>query len=218
MNDQPPCPKFQRVLLLAPHTDDAELGCGGSIARFLEEGTEIFVAAFSRAEDSLPAGSPPDMLEVEFRASMAKMNVPQRGVRVFSFPVRRFPQKRQEILEAILDLRREFNPDAVFVPSGNDKHQDHQVIHAEAVRAFKDITIWGYELPWNHVDFSAQAFVTLESRHLERKWEALQEYLSQMRLNRPYFTREFIFGLGCVRGVQVKAGYAEAYEVVRMKI
>jgi LmbE family N-acetylglucosaminyl deacetylase len=176
------------------------------------------VSAFSRAEDSLPPGSPPDMLEVEFRASMAKMAIPQECVKVFNFPVRRFPQHRQEILETILTLRRSFNPDAVFAPSGNDKHQDHQVVHAEAVRAFKDITVWGYELPWNHVDFSAQAFVTLESRHLERKWESLQEYRTQMDLHRPYFTREFIFGLGCVRGVQVKAGYAEAYEVVRMKI
>ncbi|HEX2748632.1 MAG TPA: PIG-L deacetylase family protein [Verrucomicrobiales bacterium] len=218
MNDKTSCPIFRRVLLLAPHTDDAELGCGGSVARFLEEGAEVYVAAFSRAEDSLPTGAPLDMLEVEFRASMAKMNVPQENVKVFNFPVRRFPQHRQEILDAILTLRKGFQPDAVFVPSGNDKHQDHQIIHAEAVRAFKDITIWGYELPWNHVDFSAQAFVTLESRHLERKWEALQEYHSQMKLARPYFTREFIFGLGCVRGVQVKSGYAEAYEVVRMKI
>ena len=68
------------------------------------------------------------------------------------------------------------------------------------------------------MDFSAQAFVTLELRHLEKKWEALQAYRTQLDLRRPYFTKEFIFGLGCVRGVQVKAVYAEAYEVVRMKI
>ena len=209
---------FKRVLVLAPHTDDAELGCGGSLARFLEEGTSVHVAAFCRAEDSLPPGSPPDMLEVEFRASMAGMQIPADQVSVFHYPVRRFPERRQDILESILQLRRDVQPEAVFIPSGNDKHQDHQVIHAEAVRAFKDITIWGYELPWNHVDFSAEAFVTLEARHLEKKWEAMQAYQSQMNLARPYFTREFVFGLGCVRGTQVKAAYAEAYEVVRIRI
>ena len=209
--------KFSRVLILAPHTDDAELGCGGSLARFVEEGTEVFVAVFSRAEDSLPPGSAPDMLEVEFRASMTRMQVPQENLRVFGFPVRRFSQQRQDILECLVKLRREVQPDTVFVPSGHDLHQDHQTIHAEAVRAFKDITVWGYELPWNHVDFSAQAFVTLEEYHLEKKWEALQAYESQLQLQRPYFTREFTFGLASVRGVQVKSRYAEAYEVVRMK-
>jgi LmbE family N-acetylglucosaminyl deacetylase len=209
---------FKSVLILAPHTDDAELGCGGSIARFVEEGTQVHVAAFSRAEDSLPPGSAPDMLEVEFRSSMARMQVLQERVHVFGFPVRRFSQHRQDILECLVKLRHEVQPDTVFVPSGHDMHQDHQTIYSEGVRAFKDITVWGYELPWNHVDFSAQAFVTLETRHLERKWEALQAYESQLSLSRPYFTREFIFGLASVRGVQVKASYAEAYEVVRMKV
>jgi N-acetylglucosamine malate deacetylase 1 len=211
-------PPFKSLLVLAPHTDDAELGCGASLARFLEEGTRIHVAAFCRAEDSLPQGAPSDMLELEFRTSMKRMGIPDDGVTVFRYPVRRFPGHRQEILEDLIKLRRAVQPEAVFVPSGTDKHQDHQVIHAEAVRAFKDITIWGYELPWNHVDFSAEAFVTLEPRHLEKKWEAMQAYESQIKLARPYFTREFVFGLGCVRGTQVKAAYAEAYEVVRIRI
>lgn len=43
----------KKVLVLAPHTDDAELGCGGSIAKFVEEGREVHVVSFSIAEDSL---------------------------------------------------------------------------------------------------------------------------------------------------------------------
>ncbi|MBL6731310.1 MAG: PIG-L family deacetylase, partial [Bacteroidia bacterium] len=43
---------IQTVLILAPHTDDAELGCGGTIARFLEEGKKMYVAAFSTARAS----------------------------------------------------------------------------------------------------------------------------------------------------------------------
>ncbi len=41
---------FQRILVLAPHTDDGEFGCGGSIAKFIEAGKEVFYAAFSTAE------------------------------------------------------------------------------------------------------------------------------------------------------------------------
>jgi len=47
---------MRRVLVLAPHTDDAELGCGGTIARLLTDGADVFVAAFSTAEESLPPG------------------------------------------------------------------------------------------------------------------------------------------------------------------
>lgn len=52
-----------RLLVLAPHTDDAELGCGATIARALEEGLTVHVAAFSIAEDSLPPDLPRDTLE-----------------------------------------------------------------------------------------------------------------------------------------------------------
>ena len=47
----------QRVLVMSPHTDDAELGCGGTMARWIEEGAEVYEAAFSTAELSLPEGS-----------------------------------------------------------------------------------------------------------------------------------------------------------------
>src|SRR5262245_58938954 len=111
---------FKSVLILAPHTDDAELGCGGTMARLLEEGTRVHVAAFCRAEDSLPSGAPVDMLEKEFRGSMERMQIPAENVHVLRFPVRRFPEHRQAILESILKLRITVKPEAVLIPSGND--------------------------------------------------------------------------------------------------
>ena len=65
----------RRALVLAPHTDDAELGCGGTIARFLEEGVELRVAAFSTAEDSLPPGMPRTQLRDEFIESMGTFGI-----------------------------------------------------------------------------------------------------------------------------------------------
>ena len=55
----------KRILILAPHTDDGELGCGGSIAKYAAEGTEIFYAAFSDCKKSLVAGLSPDTLRNE---------------------------------------------------------------------------------------------------------------------------------------------------------
>lgn len=208
--------QWQRVLILAPHTDDAELACGGSIARLSEEGVEVIVAAFSTAQDSLPAEAPAGLLRSEFLHAMQSLKVPETSVLVYDYPVRRFSYQRQEILEDLVQLRRRLTPDAVLLPTGSDIHQDHQVINAEGRRAFKTATVWGYELPWNHVSFTAQAFITLRPRHVEAKWTALQAYQSQVELKRPYFSREFVESLARVRGLQAAVEFAEAYEVIRI--
>jgi N-acetylglucosamine malate deacetylase 1 len=208
---------MRRVLVLAPHTDDAELGCGGTIARLLRDGVDVFVAAFSTAEESLPPGAAPCRLQDEFLAAMQTLGIPRDRTLVFGYPVRRLSYYRQELLEDLVKLRSEINPTMVFLPSASDLHQDHQVLNAEGLRCFKDMTIWGYELPWNNIGFPAQAFVTLERCDLQAKWDALQAYTSQFELGRPYFSWEFIEGLARVRGVQIKNPYAEAFEVMRLK-
>jgi LmbE family N-acetylglucosaminyl deacetylase len=207
----------KRTLILAPHTDDAELGCGGTIARFTEEGAEVFVAAFSTAEESLPPGYQPDTLKKELKKAMPVLGVSPKNIFVYDFPVRRLSYHRQEVLEELVRLRKEISPDLILLPSGNDLHQDHQVVYAEGLRAFKDLSVWGYELPWNHINFSAQAFVLLEKRHLDKKWEALKCYESQFHIERLYLSREFLDGLARMRGVQVKTQWAEAFEVMRLK-
>lgn len=209
---------FRRVLVISPHTDDAELGCGGTIARMIEEHVDVHVAVFSTAEESLPPDSHPGTLKREFLEAMPQLGVPTSNLVVFEYPVRRLSYHRQEVLEELVKLRRTLVPDLVLLPSGSDVHQDHQVVYAEGMRAFRDASILGYELPWNHVTFSAQAFVVLERRHLDLKWKALQAYGSQLELRRPYFCKEFIDSLARVRGTQVRAEYAEAYEVVRVRL
>jgi len=206
-----------RVLALAPHTDDVELGCGGTIARLLQNGAEVFVASFSTAEESLPTGAPPTMLRDEFLCAMGSLGIPDACLTVYRYPVRRFSCHRQEILEDLVKLRRRIAPDVVFLPSATDLHQDHQILYAEGVRTFKDLTVWGYELPWNNINFPAQAFVSLDPCHLEAKWKALESYNSQIQLARPYFCRNFIEGLARVRGAQVKVEFAEAFEVERIR-
>jgi LmbE family N-acetylglucosaminyl deacetylase len=206
------------VLVLAPHTDDAELGCGGTMARFLRTGANVYVAAFSTAEDSLPESASQTMLRDEFLAAMRQLGIPEERIFIYGYRVRHLSYHRQEVLEEMVVLRAKVNPHLILLPSDADVHQDHQVINAEGLRAFKERSIWGYELPWNHITFSAQAFVTLDQCDLDAKWNALQNYHSQIELKRPYFTREFVAGLARVRGVQVKAEYAEAFQVFRQVV
>jgi N-acetylglucosamine malate deacetylase 1 len=128
--------------------------------------------------------------------------------------VRTFPEHRQEILELLIGLWDEWQPDAVLQPSLRDIHQDHQVIAAEGLRAFKRTTILGYEIPWNNFDFGYQAYVSLEQSHLERKVAALARYESQQ--HRRYSDPEYVWNLARTHGVNVNREYAEVFEVYRV--
>jgi LmbE family N-acetylglucosaminyl deacetylase len=203
-----------RVLVLAPHTDDGEFGCGGTMARLTEEGTEVYYAALSIAEESVPKGMPRDILATEVAKATQELGVDAEHLRVERFPVRRFPEFRQRILELFVDLNKRISPDLVFIPSSTDTHQDHQVVSQEGFRAFKRTTILGYEVPWNNLTFSTNAFYFLEPRHLEAKLRSLQCYVSQ--LGREYVDEQFIRSLARTRGVQIGAEYAESFEVIRL--
>ncbi|MDR2416825.1 MAG: PIG-L family deacetylase [Holosporales bacterium] len=205
-----------RILCLAPHTDDAELGAGGTLARFVEwgGGAHVYVAAFSPCRQSLrESGLPEDALEKEFHASMDLLGV--HGRAIYDFPVREFPTHRQEILEEMVRLRKDTKPDLVLIPSPGDVHQDHHVIHQEALRCFKCANVWCYEQPWNQKTTTCTMYMPLTEAHLQKKWAAIAQYKSQMTLKRSYCTLEFVAGLARVRGVQAGCAFAEAFEAVR---
>jgi LmbE family N-acetylglucosaminyl deacetylase len=203
---------FSRVLFLGAHTDD-EFGCSGALARFLDEGKEVHYAAFSPCEESVPAGFPRDVLRRESKAAAARLGIPADNWRLYSFRVRYFPEKRQDILEELVRLRETIKPDLLLVPATSDIHQDHQVICREAIRAFKHVTVLGYELPMNTITFKHACFIRLNEQHLQTKIASLACYESQKF--RSYADESFIRGLARVRGVQAGHEYAEAFEVIR---
>lgn len=207
---------FSRILILAPHTDDGELGCGGSISKFLEEKKHVFYAAFSIAEKSVPPEFPKDILESEFRKATGVLGIDKDNLTIYRHEVRTFSYHRQEILEDIIALKNEIKPDLIFIPSLADLHQDHKVIAEEGVRAFKASTVLGYEQPWNNISFNASCLIRLEERHISKKIEALECYKTQK--NRDYMNEEFIKSLARTRGVQIGTRYAEAFEVIRWVI
>ena len=204
---------WQRVLVLAPHTDDGEFGCGGTMARLRERGVDVRQIAFSTASRSLPAGFAPDTLAREVRAAADALGLAADALTVHDFEVRTFPAARQEILELLIEAARELQPDAVLLPTLGDIHQDHATIAAEGLRAFKRTTVLGYEIPWNTFRFAKQAYVVLEERHLDAKVRALACYRSQQHRN--YANEEYIRNLARTHGIEIGRGYAECFEVVR---
>jgi N-acetylglucosamine malate deacetylase 1 len=204
------------ILVLAPHTDDGEFGCGATISRFTARGSRVIYAAFSAAEQSVLAHLPPDILRVEVRHATNELGIAESDCIVFDFPVRQFPEHRQRILDKLIELNATHRPDLVLLPSINDTHQDHQIIAQEGFRAFKRVTMLGYEVPWNNLDFRTSCFVDVGQDHIEAKIRAISMYKSQQ--HRSYASPEFIRGLALTRGVQIGKPYAECFEVVRWVI
>ena len=205
---------WQRVLVLAPHTDDGEFGCGGTMVRLVESGADVRYVAFSIATKSLPPGYAPDTLAREVIEATAELGIPESSLTVYDFEVRSFPVHRQDILELLIGLWEEWKPDVVFQPSLHDVHQDHQVIAAEGLRAFKRTTILGYEIPWNNFDFAYQAYLALDRAHVERKVAALAKYASQQ--HRRYADPEYVWNVARTHGINVNREYAECFQVYRI--
>lgn len=207
------------ILFISPHTDDLELGAGGTLSKFSKTNKEIYVAAFSSAKESLKEqGYPEDVLVNEFSAAMDVISVMPERRFLFDFPVRKFSEFRQNILDKLIILKNQIDPDLVIIPSKLDIHQDHQVIHNEATRAFKNKNIWCYELPWNQRKSEGNIFVELAEDDITKKMEMLACYKTQIDLKRPYFDDSFIKGLAKVRGCQATMKYAEAFEMVQTYI
>lgn len=207
---------IESILVLAPHTDDGEFGCGGTMARLVSEGKKVWYVAFSAAEKSVPDEFPRDILRQEVAEAMAVIGVPLENQIILSYPVREFPLYRQEILDDMIKIANEVKPDAVFLPSTLDTHQDHVTIAEEGFRAFKRITMFGYEIPWNNITFPTQVFVFLEEEHVQKKIQALKCYKSQQ--DRFYASEDFIRSLARTRGTQIGAIYCEAFELIRLVI
>ena len=205
--------QFKKVLVLAPHTDDGELGCGATIHKLSEAGAEVFYVAFSICTRSLPEHLHPMTLAEEVKKATELLGVKKENLILYDYDVRHFPAIRQTILEEMVALEKQIKPDLVLMPCSTDIHQDHQTIYAEGLRAFKRTTILGYELPWNNLSFTTNTFVTLNENNVQQKIKALNEYESQK--SRSYLNADFIRSLAKTRGVQIAADYAEAFELIR---
>jgi LmbE family N-acetylglucosaminyl deacetylase len=186
-----------KILLLSPHTDDGELGCGASVAKLVRQGKEVVYVAFSACEQSVLPQFPKDILIQEVKGATAALGIKPENLILHRFEVRTFNYHRQEILDLLIQLREEYKPDTVLIPSLNDIHQDHKTIAEEALRAFKFHNVISYE-----------------EQDVICKINALNQYQSQA--HRPYANEEFLRSQLRMRGVQVARRYAEVFEVVRL--
>ena len=150
-----------RVLILSPHTDDAELGCGYDF-EIRCSWIGYFLDLLFNCRRLLPDGFPQDALKKEFKQVLNFLKISDENSLVLNYRVRKLSEVRQEILDILVKTRNSFQPNIVIGPSLNDFHQDHQVVANEMIRAFKSTaSIISYELPWNHETSKHNSFPRL---------------------------------------------------------
>lgn len=196
--------KQRTCLALSPHTDDAEFGAGATIARLVAEDWRVVVVAFSACGDGA--------LRDEFAASIDVLGCEGQIV-ADEFTVREFAAERQRVLDTLIGLREEFAPDLVLCPSRADTHQDHAVVAAETVRAFKATTVLGYVLPWNCPSVTLSTWQRVYDADVARKLAAVACYESQR--GRAYASEDAVRAQLTTAGVQAGCRFAEAFETIR---
>ncbi len=199
----------RRILFFGAHPDDIELGCGALISQVAPK-TEILCVTLSnnQANQELPN------LVKEHYASMEILGVPWENIVLGPFQTRRFPQARQEILEYMLDFRRKFQPDIVFVHTRADIHQDHTTVTEEALRAFRGTTVLGFDVLRSSYGFFPSFLAEVSEDDVNRKIQALKSYHTYD--NRYYFDPEVLRATLIRHGALAERPFAEGFDILRI--
>jgi N-acetylglucosamine malate deacetylase 1 len=199
----------KKLLFIGAHPDDIELGCGAFIANVAGK-TEILCATISDNQKN------PNLKDVvdEHRRSMAVLGVSADHDLVESFATRYFPTDRQEILEYLFRLNRQYRPDIVFVHTKSDIHQDHNTVTEEALRAFRGTTVLGFDVMRSSYGFFPHFTVEVRKEDVERKIEALSQYKTYC--DKYYFDPE-VLRATCIRhGALAERDFAEGFDILRV--
>ncbi len=199
----------KRILFLGAHPDDIELGCGGLINQISGQ-TELLCVTLS---DNQKNPSLKNIVGEHYR-SMAALGVPKEKVILGPFSTRVFPEQRQEILEYFLKLRKEFDPDLIFVHTKQDVHQDHNVMTDEALRAFRGITVLGFDVVRSSYGFFPHFLVEVSEADVEAKIKALKEY--ETYREKYYFNAELTRSIMVRHGALTEKPFAEGFDILRI--
>jgi len=199
----------KKVLLLGAHPDDIELGCGALLHHIVKQ-TDVLCVTLSDNQKN------PDLLNVkhEHLESMAVLGVPEKKIIFGPFTTRVFPDARQEILEYFLKLRRDFNPDLIFVHSNKDVHQDHLTMTDEALRAFRGITVLGFDVVRSSYGFFPHFLVEVTEEDVNKKIQALACY--ETYRDRYYFNSELTRSIMVRHGALAECPFAEGFDILRI--
>ena len=201
-----------KILAISPHPDDMEIGCGGTLLKYARRGAEIVAMV-------LTDGSRGGAAEVRRAEQQEAARIIGIGRLIWGgFEDADLPGDR-ELIDRIEKVIREIRPAFLFVPHGEDSHQDHRKVASAALAASRySRNVLFYECPTS-VNFNPTIFVDIESE-FEEKISALQAHRSQVERTHVegLSIAEIARSMAHFRGTQSRVGYAEGFQAVRLLI
>lgn len=196
-----------RIVCLGAHSDDIEIGCGGTILELLRtrRNLEFHWIVFS----SGPSREP----EARRSADMFLRGVVRKNVTVLDFRTSFFPFEGTKIKEFFEVLKTKVSPDLILTHTRADLHQDHRVIHQLTWNTWRNHLILEYEIPKYDGDLGApNFFVPFDRKICDRKLKYLMDCFKTQR-DKHWFSRDTFQGLMRLRGVEANSPgrYAEAF-------
>jgi LmbE family N-acetylglucosaminyl deacetylase len=187
------------VLCLGAHSDDIEIGVGGTILQWITAGVELHVRWCV-----LSASGP---RETEARASAASFleGAASSEVELAQFQDGFFPYQGADIKPWIERLKTRIDPDVIFTHRGEDAHQDHREVSRLTWNTFRDHLILEYEIPkWDGDLGQPNIYSALTSSIMERKIAFLMSGFATQR-SKDWFSPDVFRGLGRLRGMECRA-------------
>jgi LmbE family N-acetylglucosaminyl deacetylase len=203
---------LQTVLCLGAHSDDIEIGCGGTVLRLIELFPKarfhwvVFSGNHRRADEARASA-------VDFLAAAADPDV-----RTLDFRDGFFPYQGTEIKEAFEKLKAEIQPDLILTHTRQDRHQDHNKLWELTWNTWRGHLVLEYEIPKYDGDLTTpNAYVQLNETHARRKVELLMRHFATQS-NKHWFTEDLFFGLMRLRGIESGGAlpYAEGFHARKL--
>jgi LmbE family N-acetylglucosaminyl deacetylase len=200
------------ILCLGAHSDDIEIGVGGTILQLIALGVHLHVdwcvlsAVGARA------------MEARNSANAFLKDAVSNSIRIAEFDDSFFPSQAKEIKNWLLSLRDRVSPDIIFTHSREDAHQDHRQVNQLTTNVFRDHLVLEYEIPkWDGDLGMRNAYVPLRTDILDRKVALLLEYFGTQR-SKDWFDDETFRGLARLRGMECRAPerFAEAFSLRKL--
>jgi LmbE family N-acetylglucosaminyl deacetylase len=202
-----------RILALGAHSDDIEIGCGGTLlamagARAAHVHWVVLSADGDRKSEACRSA---DAFLADART---------RDVRTCTFRDGFFPYEGAAIKEYFEGLKADVEPDLIFTHRLDDRHQDHRVAAELTWNTFRDHAILEYEVPKYEGDLGQpNVFVPLDEAIVRRKLALLMTGFASQRSKR-WFTEDVFGGLMRLRGVEagLTGGHAEAFHARKLRL
>ena len=198
----------QRVLCLGAHSDDIEIGYGGTLLKLIEANPvelEVYWVVFSapgeRQEEALDSAK-------EYLAPLKK----GYRLKIAEFRESYFPAHWAEIKETFAEIASSFDPDLVFTHTREDRHQDHRVLSDLTWNAFRNNLVLEYEILKYDGDLGKpNVYVPLSESVAEHKIKLLQWHFTSQAKSKHWFDEESFSALARIRGLECASRYAEAF-------